>query len=340
MKRRLSRTAAWGAAAALLGLATQTRAHGPVAAEVAGDLAAMVEKANLVFVGDVADVTYRIARIEGGEGELPYTIVTYKVRQVLRGKLPGGTVTLRFPGGSDRKGHFMQVSGVPAFQPGEQDLLFATGHAKEGCPLVECEWGRYRILKSAVYNTHGSPVRAIDKSHAIARGLPPLEFRTFRYPTPAFDDLLKNPEVKKALQDKGLSVDEARRRYVAEAPKQIEVLTAFAPEPRTIGGGQTAGKGGVDSKSEPVPVTRRVELPPGPVALTRFLTTLRAIADASKRPPEEFKNADRDAVFTVRLDPGVAPVLPEPKIDGPHTPEEEAELRALRDQDFNPVIKR
>lgn len=130
------------AAVTMLAGAPHARAHGPIAGELANSLTRLAENANLVFIGSVTDVAYRKARIEEGDGELPYTIVTYAIRDVLRGQARGETFTMRFPGGPDGSGRFMTVTGVPRFQRGEQDLLFVVGNGEKGCPLVDCEWGR------------------------------------------------------------------------------------------------------------------------------------------------------------------------------------------------------
>lgn len=130
---------------------------------------------------------------------------------------------MRFQGGSDGQGGFVEVSGVPLLQPGEQDLLFVRNNGEKGCPLVDCERGRFRILKDAVYNTHGAPVRSVSEARIVARGAPPEEFRRFRYPAPQFDELIKNPEVKRKLKEQNISPDDARKRYESEAPKEIEV---------------------------------------------------------------------------------------------------------------------
>jgi hypothetical protein len=64
-------------------------AHSPMDNKQAHDLAQLVDRSNLVLVGQARKVVYRNARGEKGEGPIPYTIVTYGIERVLRGKAPG-----------------------------------------------------------------------------------------------------------------------------------------------------------------------------------------------------------------------------------------------------------
>ena len=48
-----------------------------------------MNQSNLIFIGTAEKVAYRNARGDKGEGVIPYTIVTYRIDQVLRGKAPG-----------------------------------------------------------------------------------------------------------------------------------------------------------------------------------------------------------------------------------------------------------
>lgn len=336
--RRLAIAILLAAVVALSGV-PHAGAHGSAEGESVSDLTHMTEEANLVFVGDVVDVVYRKARIEGGEGDLPYTFVTYAVGNVLRGEAPGDTLTMGFPGGPNGRGGFVEVSSVPLFQRGERDLLFVVGNGEKGCALVNCEWGRFRILNEGVYNTHGSPVRGLVQEHAIARGLPAEEFRRFSYPAPSFDEVMKNPEARRALKEQNLSVEEARRRYEAEAPKQIEVRARF---PETGDGGLDAlasEEHGAGPSALPQ-VPEEAKLGRGRVPLAEFLATVRQVAAKARRAPAELESIDRDAEIVFDLTPRAPSSPPEPEAAAvPKTPQEEAELKALAAQGFDPVIK-
>src|SRR6266508_2159476 len=128
-------------------------AHSPMDRGAGADLTQLADQSNLVFIGDAEKVTYRNARrANEGEGPIPYTIVTYRISRVLRGKAPGDRITMRFVGGPDERGRFLTVSGVPIVQKGDQDLLFVNDTRDPSCPLVFCELGRYRILNDAVFD--------------------------------------------------------------------------------------------------------------------------------------------------------------------------------------------
>ena len=209
--------------------ATSAYAHSPVSSEEAGELHQLVNRANLVFRGRVAKVEYRNSEATEDEPGLPHAFVTYRMSNVLRGEKTEDLFTIRFLGGPDGRGDFFEISGVPMFQEGEENILFVKGNGEEGCPLVYCEWGRFRVHQGGVFNTHGSPIRAVIKDNAIARGQPQAIFRTLSFPAPTFDGLMENPEARDQLKEMGISMDEARRRYNEEAPKTMQLVKELPP---------------------------------------------------------------------------------------------------------------
>jgi hypothetical protein len=247
---------------------------------------------------------------------------------------------MRFPGGTDGQGSFVEVSGVPVFEQGDQDLLFVRGNGEQGCPLVGCEWGRFRILNGAVYNTHGSPVRGINESHIIARGLPPTEFQKFSYPTPTFDNLTKHPEMQRLLKAKGISLEEARKRYESEAPKQIEVRRVY-PEMKTRTAPDQLDAMEADVSGVIAPRTA-AKIAPTASGLDQFVSIIKDAINKSSRAPVALKSIDPKAEVVLKLSgPQAAPVPPESKAEASAlTPEDAAEIKALKAQGFNPVIRK
>ena len=71
------------------------------------------------------------------------TFVTFSTTRALKGE-PGAEFTLGFLGGTV-KGERWSVPGMPAFQVGDDEVLFATA-GESVCPLVGAMHGRYRIL--------------------------------------------------------------------------------------------------------------------------------------------------------------------------------------------------
>lgn len=106
-------------------------------------LSALAGEAELVFQGTVVDVQYQTS-LEG----LPHTFVTYQIEDVLKGQYRDKTITLRFIGGVKQEGdklRRLQVTGVPEFAKGAQDLLLVSGNEQRICPLVHCAEGRFRL---------------------------------------------------------------------------------------------------------------------------------------------------------------------------------------------------
>lgn len=352
-------------------------AHNPVGAEKAGELGALAEQSNLVIRGRVAKVEYKLSEPGEGEGAIPVTFVTYQVGDVLRGKPSGETFTMRFVGGSDGMGGFLEVSGVPQFQEGDEDLLFIAGNGEQGCPLVLCEWGRFRILHSGVYNAKGSPVRAVRQKNAVARGPAPREFMSFRYPAPRFDDLLRNPQVAAQLKEQNLSVEEARARYEQEAPKEIELVTDVSQASNAKDAGknervtpQIRKLQKPTRQIEPQPVKSQLDgsqlklqqettaivrpgvlaeaipttpegLPEGPMAVEEFVGHVRSLAGQTERQPAALKSIDPNARIVLKGPSLRAPqTLPAVQLGaGEMAADERAEFEALQKQNFDPVLK-
>jgi hypothetical protein len=314
---------------------TRRLPHGGIAGDRATDLAVLADESNLVFVGRVARVDYRVARGSPEDAGLPHAIVTYDISEVLRGQAPK-TFTMRFIGGPDGRGRFLDAGGVPQFQPGDHDLLFVQSNGAASCPLVMCEWGRYRILRGGTYNYAGFPVRAVVKTHAIARGTAPAELLTLRYPAPRFDDLIRNDEVRALMREQRIPPAEMRRRYEAEAPKYLELVRVIPAEQRhdTAAASPIAG--------ESARATEPPSLPEGPMAIEEFVATVKRIVAQVSRRPTVVTSIDPNAAIVVPSPVASAPRSPPRPTANPLTPtlQEAAELRAVTSQNFNPVIKR
>jgi hypothetical protein len=316
--------------------AAQARRHSEIDGGHGAHLGVLAERSNLVFIGRVASVEYRRSQPSTENRGMPHTIVTYTIGQVLRGRSPGKTLTIRFIGGSDGAGRFLEVAGVPRFQVGEEDLLFVEDNGAAKCPLVHCEWGRFRLLQGGMYNNHGFPVRAVRDTHVIARGTPPKEFMTFRYPAPRFDDLIKNPEVQGLIRQQGIPITDLRRRYESEAPKDI-VLSREIPEAAsydTLRSATGAPARAIAATPDDIPV--------GPMAIEEFLKILKPILGSVTRKPVPVRSIDPRAPIVDSVPRPRAPAAP-PKaraVIQPRTRQDAAELDSLRRKDFDPVIRR
>lgn len=199
-------------------------AHTPADRAAVSNVNRLSALANVVVQTRVTRVTYRLSAPGNGSRGVPYTFVTFAVTNTLQGAASGNAVTLRFIGGSDGRGGFVDVEGVPKFEVGDQDILFVANNGSSGCALVMCEFGRFRVLANSVYGTHGEPVLSATAGRlTFGSGYGPAAFQVFRYPAPSFDDMMKNPAFAAALRSSGMSAATARARYQAQAPKAIEV---------------------------------------------------------------------------------------------------------------------
>lgn len=140
-------------------------ATGAVAQPAPLTLKSMTAQADLVFRGSVDGIEYVMSTPGGPEGtRVPYTFVTYRVAEVLRGENPGETVTLRFIGGLDKEtGLVMGGSIIPRIDVGDEDLLFVRGNTKKMVPLVGATDGLFRIVGGQVYSEMGEAVTINDK---------------------------------------------------------------------------------------------------------------------------------------------------------------------------------
>lgn len=109
--------------------------------------------AELVFRGTVLAVGYRNSE---PPMVFPHTFVRFHVDDVLKGKDPGSTLTLRFAGGWHGGGSEMSfLADHTLFDPGDQDILFVANNLTRACPLVNCEGGRIRLIDGLVYAETG-----------------------------------------------------------------------------------------------------------------------------------------------------------------------------------------
>lgn len=120
-------------------------------------LAQMTAEADLVFRGVAEQVQYVLSAPGGPEAtRVPYTFVTYRISDVLRGQAPGETITLRFIGGLDtRDDTFMAPTITPTIEAGDEDIMFVTGNTEAMVPLVGDLSGRFRIVDDQVYTEMG-----------------------------------------------------------------------------------------------------------------------------------------------------------------------------------------
>jgi hypothetical protein len=126
-------------------------------------LSQRVSESALIFSGTVEQLEYGVSDGRSdSEGSLPYTYVTYRIEEALKGRSADGrSLTLRFLGGRTPDGRYLEISHMPQFQVGDRDLLFVRRNTQTDCPLVDCENGRFRVIKMRIHSDDGRPVVGI-----------------------------------------------------------------------------------------------------------------------------------------------------------------------------------
>ena len=127
------------------------------------DFAGLVDRAGLVFRGEV--VGREASLVTRGADRAIFTRVTFRVMEAIKGN-PPPLLTLEFLGGAVGEVS-LEVSGMPRFETGSQDIVFVTAGAPAICPLVAMGHGRYRILRDAggeefVARDNGLPLHRIE----------------------------------------------------------------------------------------------------------------------------------------------------------------------------------
>jgi hypothetical protein len=153
-----------------------------------------VKNADYIFQGVVTQVDYRLSN---GSPQLPYTFVTFKIEQLLKGQVNQQFVTLRFIGGpNENTKKFLTVSGVPLFDVGERSILFVKDNGQSDCPLVGCQQGRLRIANNQVYTEDGVQILLNNQGKLVYGSLAPLqEARTHKIGETIVTNVFSNPEV-------------------------------------------------------------------------------------------------------------------------------------------------
>lgn len=285
-----------------------------------------VSKAELAFYGQVSDVEYRLSR----EG-VPHTFVTFRVQRLIRGRVGGAGrgrrqgppwVTLRFIGGPKGNGSFLTVQGVPHFNRGDRDVLLVHNNGVIQCPLVRCERGRFRVLNNRVYSSRGIPVARVQRGRIVAEGRPEPQLGRVRYPRPTFDELYQREEVQAKAKEMGISVEELRRRYEKEAPKEI-ILEPTVHRPKE----EPRDKSSEEAQPGEVGAARGKKA--SPMTLERFLEILSRAGKGAPAPAKAVVSLNPDEAFSFKL----------PTASPPGRSRNAAEEEKLRQQDFDPVIR-
>jgi hypothetical protein len=117
----------------------------------------LARDSELVFRGKTLNVQYAQSAKVGNEHEsIPHTFVTFKILEVFKGgNKVNSKLTLRIVGGKRKDGKILDVSSIPLFDLGDDDVLFVKNNGISYCPFSRCKDGRFRIIKGRVYTEDG-----------------------------------------------------------------------------------------------------------------------------------------------------------------------------------------
>ena len=102
------------------------------------DLSAMIDEAELIFVGSALHSEVVAAE----KGAVPVTLVTFAVDETLKGETEyPGEITLLFGGGAIGERGFA-FPGMPEFALGDRHLLFVAGNGERLCPIMGWAQGK------------------------------------------------------------------------------------------------------------------------------------------------------------------------------------------------------
>ena len=309
--------------------------------EQGNDLSYLSTRSNLIFVGKVVSVSHTISQTGGdGTAPLPFTLVTYTIEQVVHGTLQENSFTMRFIGGPDNRGNILTVTGVPHFQVNERDLLFVSSNGAQSCPLVLCQWGRYRILKGDVYTHQGVPVQDVAENRAIAFGSPQEDFSVRTYPAPSFEELLRDPSFRDQVGESAIPLDELRILYEKYLSEEISEQTVRGPRDQ-----DNADDEVIETNTPSAPRSADT-IRTSAISLDQFLDKLRVTLINVNVTPQPLRSIDANEVFSASSPPESGAPLPEAvrtdddASDLIPSPSDIEELRLLERHGYNPVIEK
>ena len=118
----------------------------------------LVGRSDLIFRGKLTEISEALS-IEG----IPYTFVTYQVKEVIAGQYSLGSITLKFVGGEFPNGNRLSATNSPQVVLGEESILMAQQRQNTGCDFVDCEHGRFLLDGEQVIAANESAVVVDDK---------------------------------------------------------------------------------------------------------------------------------------------------------------------------------
>jgi len=248
----------------------------------ADSLVALVEDAELIFLGRVEGIEYAFSVPGDGQGGLPHTFVRFHAERVLKGAVADPQFTLRFLGGPAGGGRVLRVSDMPLFDVGEQAVVFSSENGRVICPVVGWQKGRFRVVDGRIFSELGQEVHLGSGGRILrgkARDLEEVRLHAFEDPAHPVDlTRLPNRGPAPGAYDESRAplppgelppgAEAAPAASLAEFLHAIETEVAVrtaSPEPQATEVAESADPGrpfsGPDLRPVPFPSARRGEKP-------------------------------------------------------------------------------
>jgi len=113
----------------------------------------LVERSDLIFQGTLTNISEGLS-VE----EIPYTFVTYKIKEIITGQYANDTITLKFVGGVFPNGNRLSATNTPNVKLGEKAILMVQQSKNTGCDFVNCEHGRFVLQNEQIIAANESAI--------------------------------------------------------------------------------------------------------------------------------------------------------------------------------------
>jgi hypothetical protein len=119
---------------------------------------------------NLVDQAAAVARVQvvgvepGPAGGQPSTDYRVEVEEVVKGHLPGSTITVRVPGGVGADGLTLKIWGAPEFRPGDEPLLFLAASRDGSFHVLHLMLGAFHARRS---ETSELAVRNLSEAHRV-----------------------------------------------------------------------------------------------------------------------------------------------------------------------------
>ncbi len=108
------------------------------------DAGVLIDQSRIIFVGTAVHEEAALT----GDRAFPFTLVTFKVEDLLKGSAANRELTIALPGGPI-DGEQIEIEGAPRLAVGERYLLFLSGNGASSFPIVGWSQGQMRFARDS-----------------------------------------------------------------------------------------------------------------------------------------------------------------------------------------------